>query len=169
MDDAGRNWIRERRVRQGVPTTGQGVHHVALICSDVERTIDFYDGLLGFPLIGIFENRDYPGSSHLFFDIGAGNLLAFFDFPGHDHPELTESLGGLQHLALSMDDSEWFEAKARLEEAGIPYVGPDRGADHSLYLKGPDGEGVELLRAPLRDMTGTEPLERDDPNQPSTD
>jgi glyoxylase I family protein len=168
MDDAGRDRIRARRVRPAAPTTAGGVHHVALICSDIERTIDFYDGLLGFPLIEIFENRDYPGSSHLFFDIGGHNLLAFFDYPGHDHPVLVESLGGLQHLALSMADAEWFEAKARLEEAGIPYVGPDRGADRSLYLRGPDGEGLELLRTPLRDMTGTEPPERDVPSEPST-
>ena len=160
MDDAGRDRIRERRVREAAPTTGRGVHHVALICSDIERTIDFYDGLLGFPLVEIFENRDYSGSSHLFFDIGGGNLLAFFDFPGHDHPRCTETLGGLQHLALSMEDGEWSSARARLEEAGIGYVGPDRGAHHSLYLKGPDGEGIELLRAPLRDMAGTEPPER---------
>ena len=54
---------------------------MALICSDVERTIQFYQGVLGFPLIELMENRDYKGSSHLFFDIGNGNLLAFFDFP----------------------------------------------------------------------------------------
>lgn len=169
MDDAGRARIREQRVRDGAATTCRGIHHVALICSDIGRTIDFYDGLLGFPLIEIFENRDYPGSSHLFFDIGAGNLLAFFDYPGHEHPPFSESLGGLQHVALSMGDVEWFEAKARLDEAGVTYVGPDRGADHSLYFRGPDGEGLELLRAPLRDMTGTEPLEGEVPSSPSTD
>lgn len=167
MDDAARARIRTARVRSG-PTTGRGVHHVALICSDVERTIDFYDGLLGFPLIEIFENRDYPGSSHLFFDVGGGNLLAFFDFPGHEHPAFVETLGGLQHVALSVGDDAWYRAKAALEEAGIPTVGPDRGAHHSLYLRGPDGEGIELLRAPLRDMTGTEPPERIASPDPST-
>jgi glyoxylase I family protein len=157
MDDAERERIRNERVRLSARSTGRGVHHVALICSDIERTIDFYDGLLGFPLVEIFENRDFPGSSHLFFDIGGGNLLAFFDFPGHAHPDFCESLGGLQHLALSLDDPDWFAARDRLEAAGVAYVGPDRGAHHSLYFKGPDGEGLELLRAPLRDMTGTQP------------
>ena len=37
--------------------------------------------MLGFPLTELIENRDYPGSSHFFFDIGNGNLIAFFDFP----------------------------------------------------------------------------------------
>ncbi len=43
---------------------------MALICSDVEQTIQFYQDVLGFPLIELMENRDYKGSSHLFFDIG---------------------------------------------------------------------------------------------------
>ena len=50
--------------------------------ADVHKTIDFYQGLMEFPLTELFENRDYQGSTHFFFDIGNGNLLAFFDFPG---------------------------------------------------------------------------------------
>ena len=49
-------------------TPGRGIHHAALICSDVEQTIQFYQGLLGFPLVELVENRDYHGSSHFFFD-----------------------------------------------------------------------------------------------------
>ena len=71
------------RSPQARPTsTARGVHHLALLCSDVERTIRFYQGLLGFPLVELFENRDYKGSTHLFFDLGHDNTLAFFDFPG---------------------------------------------------------------------------------------
>jgi catechol 2,3-dioxygenase-like lactoylglutathione lyase family enzyme len=55
-------------------TTAAGVHHVALICRDVEETIRFYQDFLGFPLVELVENRDYPGSSHFFFDIGNRNL-----------------------------------------------------------------------------------------------
>ena len=67
-----------------LPSSARGLHHVALICSDVRRTIEFYQGLLDFGVTEIFENRDYPGSNHFFFDIGNGNLLAFFDLPGLD-------------------------------------------------------------------------------------
>ena len=63
-------------------SSARGLHHTALISSDVERTVRFYQDLLEFPLTELIENRDYPGSSHFFFDIGNGNLLAFFDFPG---------------------------------------------------------------------------------------
>jgi hypothetical protein len=65
-------------------TSARGVHHVALLSSDVERTVRFYQDLLGFPLTEMFENRDYEGSTHFYFDIGGGNALAFFDLPGLD-------------------------------------------------------------------------------------
>ena len=65
-------------------STAKGIHHMALLSSDVERTIQFYQDLLEFPLTNIFENRDYQGSNHFFFDIGNGNALAFFDFPDLD-------------------------------------------------------------------------------------
>ena len=58
------------------------LEHVNMTVADIERTIEFYQGILGFPLTELFENRDYTGSTHFFFDIGNGNALAFFDFPG---------------------------------------------------------------------------------------
>src|SRR5579863_4336905 len=90
-------------------TTVQGVHHLALICKNVEETIQFYQEFLGFPLVELVENRDYRGSNHFFFDIGNRNLLGFFDFPGHDHPAWRETIGGVQHLAISVT-AEQFEA-----------------------------------------------------------
>ena len=88
------------------PSTARGVHHTAHLSSDVARTIEFYQGLLGFPLTELFENRDYPGSTHFFFDIGNGNALAFFDFPGLDLGPYAEVLGGHHHLAIS-DAPQW--------------------------------------------------------------
>lgn len=64
--------------------SARGIHHVALLSSNVEQTVRFFQGVLEFPLIEIFENRDYRGSNHFFFDLGHGNTLAFFDFPGLD-------------------------------------------------------------------------------------
>lgn len=125
-------------------TTVRGVHHLALIARDVEETITFYQDLLGFPLVELVENRDYRGSSHFFFDIGNRNLLGFFDFPGHDHPEFSETIGAVQHLALSTTQENFDTAKKRLEEAGISYIGPDRGIDNSIYLRDPNGVGLEF-------------------------
>src|SRR5919199_303488 len=133
-------------------STARGIHHLALVCSDVERTIQFYQGLLGFPLIELIENRDYKGSSHLFFDIGQGNLLAFFDFPGLGLQPGVEALGGVQHIAISVYPEQFEPLKAKLEQHGIPYIGPDRGADNSLYFKNPNGTQTELIREPLLEM-----------------
>jgi Glyoxalase/Bleomycin resistance protein/Dioxygenase superfamily len=47
------------------PSSARGLHHTALVSSDVERTIRFYQEQLEFPLTELIENRDYPGSSHL--------------------------------------------------------------------------------------------------------
>ena len=138
-------------------STVQGVHHLALICKDVEETITFYQDLLGFPLVELVENRDYAGSSHFFFDIGNRNLLGFFDFPGHDHPEFSETIGAVQHLALSTSPEEFAAARRRLDEAGIEYLGPDRGVDNSLYLRDPNGVGLEFYREELGRFEG-EPL-----------
>jgi catechol 2,3-dioxygenase-like lactoylglutathione lyase family enzyme len=142
-------YIKPRDTRPA--STARGVHHTAHICSDVERTVKFYDGILGFPVIEMFENRDYEGSTHFFFDLGHGNCLAYFDLPGLDLGEYQEVLGGHHHLAISMERSEWEAAKARLEAAGIEYAHVDGS---SLYFRGPDGERLELISDPLGEMYG---------------
>lgn len=133
-------------------STARGIHHVALLASDVERTVRFYQELLGFPLTEIFENRDYKGSNHFFFDVGNGNLLAFFDFPGLDLGPYAEVLGGLHHIAISVTQEQWEAQKARLDEAGVEYL---LESGTSMYFKDPDGARVELIADPLGEMYGT--------------
>ncbi len=149
-------YLRPRGQRP--PTTVQGVHHVAFICRDVEETITFYQEFLGFPLVELVENRDYAGSSHFFFDIGNRNLLGFFDFPGHEHPAFTETLGGLQHLAISISPEQYDAARKKFDEAGIPYLGPDRGVEESMYFRDPNGLQVELYREELGIFNGAQIL-----------
>jgi len=133
------------------PSTARGVHHTAHLCADVATTIDFYQGLLGFPLTDLFENRDYAGSTHFFFDIGHGNSLAFFDFPGLELGEYREVLGGHHHLAISVEPEQWRVLRQRLDDAGIEY---HEVGGVSLYFRGPDGERLELLADPLGEMYG---------------
>ena len=133
-------------------STARGVHHVALICSDVEQTIRFYQDLLGFPLVELFENRDYQGSTHLFFDIGHDNTLAFFDFPDLGLVPYAEVLGGLHHVAISVDQAQWDSARARLEVAGIP---TQIESESSLYFSDPDGVRLELIAEDLGSLYGT--------------
>lgn len=163
IDDERRDTLAARRAELSAqylkprterpPSTARGVHHVALICSDVERTVQFFDGLLGFPLIEMFENRDYQGSTHFFFDIGHGNALAYFDLPGLDLGEYAEVLGGHHHLAISISRPEWEAARTRLDAAGVDYAHVDGS---SMYFRGPDGERLELISDPLGEMYGNE-------------
>jgi glyoxylase I family protein len=154
--------LRARYLREDADrprTTTRGIHHVAFICRDVEETIRFHQEFLGFPLVEIVENRDYRGSTHFFFDIGHGNLLGFFDVPGHEHPPFTETLGGVQHLALSVGAEQFAAARKALDEAGIEYLGPDRGVEESLYLRDPNGVPIELYRERLGVFGGRQILE----------
>jgi glyoxylase I family protein len=158
---ARRAQLREKYLTEtaGRPaTTARGIHHAAFVCKDVEVTIRFYQGLLGFPLVELVENRDYTGSSHFFFDLGNRNLLGFFDFPGHDHEDYKETIGALQHLAISVTPERFEAAKARLDEAGIDYLGPDRGVEDSVYFRDPNGMGIELYREELGKFEGSDLL-----------
>jgi catechol 2,3-dioxygenase-like lactoylglutathione lyase family enzyme len=133
-------------------SSARGLHHLALLSSDVERTIAFYQGILEFPLTELFENRDYRGSTHFFFDIGHGNLLAFFDFPGLDLGEYAEVLGGLHHIAISVAPERWEHLRANLDAAGVPTRAM---SGSSLYFSGPDGERLEIIKDDLGEMYGT--------------
>jgi len=132
-------------------STARGLHHTALISSDVERTVRFYQDVLGFPLTELIENRDYPGSSHFFFDIGNGNLVAFFDFPGLDVGPYAEVLGGLHHMAISVDPERWSELVQRLTDAGVEHA---VHSGVSVYFRDPDGARIELIADPLGEMYG---------------
>ena len=154
--EAERQRIKDAHLRPERPaSTARGVHHVALLSSDVERTVRFYQGVLGFPLTEMIENRDYKGSTHFFFDLGNGNLLAFFDFPGLDLGPYAEVLGGLHHLAISVDPATWRELRDRLEAAGVEYM---EESGTSIYFRDPDGARVELLADPLGEMYGNKVL-----------
>ena len=156
--EAQRQRIREQYLRpadERSASSARGLHHTALVSSDVEQTVRFYQDLLEFPLTELIENRDYPGSSHFFFDIGNNNLLAFFDFPGLDQGPYQEVLGGLHHLAISVEPSRWERLLDKLTAAGVEFA---EHSDVSLYFRDPDGARIELIADPLGEMYGSKVL-----------
>ncbi|GAB7068668.1 VOC family protein [Mycobacterium hodleri] len=156
--DSRRHELAETYLRPTVSrpaSSGRGLHHTALVSGDVERTIRFYQELLEFPLTELIENRDYHGSTHFFFDIGNSNLLAFFDFPGLDTEPYREVLGGLHHVAISVEPQRWQHLKDKLAAANVE-VSEHSGV--SLYFRDPDGARIELIADPLGEMYGTRVL-----------
>ena len=133
-------------------SSARGLHHFAVVARDVEETVRFYQELLEFPLTEIFENRDYQGSNHFFFDIGNDNLLAFFDFPGLELGPYAEVLGGLHHIAISVEPERWEHLRRKLDEAGVDYV---HESGTSIYFRDPNGARLELIADPLGEMYGT--------------
>ena len=156
--DAERARIREAYLHPAErrpDSSARGLHHFAVVARDVEETVRFYQDLLGFPLTEIFENRDYEGSNHFFFDIGNGNLLAFFDFPGLDLGPYAEVLGGLHHIAISVEPEKWEYLKRKLDMAGVDYL---HESETSIYFRDPNGARLVLIADPLGEMYGTSVL-----------
>jgi catechol 2,3-dioxygenase-like lactoylglutathione lyase family enzyme len=70
----------------------QGINHLALVCKDMARTVDFYSNTLGFSLLKTIELPG--GGQHFFFDIGNGHALAFFWFP--QAPEVAPGIASVR-------------------------------------------------------------------------
>ena len=149
-----------------------GINHVALVCADMEKTVDFYSGVLGMPLV---KSVDLPGGmgQHFFFDAGNGDCVAFFWFatapdgvPGVSAPaaipgigEIVSAVGSLNHLAFHVPAEKFDEYRQRLKDKGVR-VGPVLNHDESpaqvsatvhpgvyvrsFYFQDPDGITLEF-------------------------
>ena len=150
----------------------RGVNHLALVCSDMERTVAFYSGVLGMPLIKTIELPVGMGQ-HFFFDCGGGDALAFFWFPDApdavpgvsaptgrpDQGSLTSAVGSMNHVAFAVPPERIDEYRDRLRAAGVDCTDV---ADHddsewgladtmhpgvfvrSIYFQDPDGILLEF-------------------------
>lgn len=103
-----------------------GVNHLALVCRDMAATIEFYEGVLGMPLVLTVDLPEGSGQ-HFFFDAGNDTLLAFFWFPDAPRPvpgsaapanlpgvgDFTSAIGSMNHVALTVPAAS-FDAKVEL-------------------------------------------------------
>jgi catechol 2,3-dioxygenase-like lactoylglutathione lyase family enzyme len=138
----------------------KGVNHVALVCRDMERTVAFYSGVLGMPLVKTIE-LPFGGGQHFFFDIGNGDCLAFFWFPDAPiaapgvasaggmpgAPEWTSAIGSMNHLAFNVDTERFDEYVEHLRESGVECSGILNHDDSELgFTKRPyDGTFVRSV------------------------
>ena len=126
------------------PVGTEGVDHLALISSDLSATIEFYTEVLKMRLTQIVANRDEPTSTHIFFDMGGGNSLAFFDFPKHGSEPTVRGIGSMHHVALKATQVEFEELISRLNTMGINYSLHGTVEKGSVYLQDPDNIQVEI-------------------------
>lgn len=125
----------------------QGVHHITFVGSNRQATIDFYQGVLGMPLVFEQPNLDVPGETHLYFDPGDGRLVTFFvrETRAADPTPNPEGIGNLHHLCLTVSRATYTQAAQRLNERGISNTGEiDRGFMDSIYFRDPNGQLLEL-------------------------
>lgn len=161
----------------------RGVNHLALVCSDMRRTVEFYRTLLGFPLIKTIELGGGKGQ-HFFFDVGKGDALAFFWFPGAPaatpgvaapamlpgRGDIVSGVGSMNHVAFDVAPEEIEDYARRLRDAGIDCIGPVNHDDsesgwskelydgvfmRSVYFFDPDGLALEFA-AWLRTPTASD-------------
>ncbi len=124
-----------------------GLHHITIVCSNAQRTIDFYTGVLGLRLVKLTVNFDAPESYHLYFgdETGRpGTAITFFEWAGA--PKGQPGIGGTHHYALRVPTYDGLlKWKRRLVDRGLPVDGPlDRHYFKSIYFRDPDGTIVEI-------------------------
>jgi len=125
----------------------QGVHHITFVGSNREATIDFYQGVLGMPLIFEQPNLDVPEETHLYFDPGDGRLITFFVRPTRENDPAPnpQNIGNLHHLAYTVSRATYTQIAERLKELGIENTGNiDRGFMDSIYFRDPNGQLLEM-------------------------
>jgi glyoxalase family protein len=125
----------------------QGVHHITLMGADRQTSIDFWEGLLGMPLVFEQPNLDAPDQNHLYFDPGDGRLITIFTSENWraDPTPNPNAPGNLHHLAFTVSLATYRQAVTRLKARRIASSGEvDRGFMHSIYFREPLGQLIEL-------------------------
>ena len=130
----------------------KGINHLALVTGDMDKTVRFYRDVMGMPLVATIGNK--PGSypyRHYFFQLGEGNTLAFFEWPGmieESHkPAGQPARGRIQfdHVSFNVEDEEaLLRLRDQLKSHGIDVT---RVVDHiilkSIYFTDPNGIALE--------------------------
>ena len=141
-----------------------GINHLALVCEDMDRTVDFYQNVLGMPLTKTIELAE--GGKHYFFDCGGGDQLAFFWFPGGPEAvppkelrRITATPGTMNHVAFNVAPEKIDEYQRKLADLGIEVTevvnhdDSESGASEdispstfvrSIYFHDPDGTQLEF-------------------------
>jgi len=125
----------------------RGLHHVTMICEDLDRVRRFYGDLLGLTLVREADNDDDPGARHFWFGDAAGTpgtLVTFLEYPAMDPGRVGR--GSTHHLAFHVGSREELDVwRAYLTRGGVACSEAlDRGGLRSVYFRDPDGHLLEI-------------------------
>lgn len=132
-----------------------GVHHTARPTWKLRETMEFYQDIMGLPLIHCVSargwgNDGHPDFLHFFFDSGNGSTIAFFYYlgatqPAHliHHPRYDSDA---THTAWKVDSrAELLAWRARLEDRGVPIMYQiEHEIVESIYFRDPNGYFIEI-------------------------
>ena len=144
-----------------------GINHLALVCSDMQRTVDFYSGVVGMALVKTIELPAGMGQ-HFFFDCGGGDCLAFFWFPDApdavpgisapkarpDKGDLRSAIGSMNHVAFAVPPERIEDYRDRLLAAGIDCTEVANHDEREWGIAGEVHPGVYVRSIYLQDPDG---------------
>jgi catechol 2,3-dioxygenase len=128
-------------VRQIDPRTRIG--HIHLTVSDLDRALAFYRDVLGFDVTTTY------GQDAVFLSAGGyHHHIGLNTWAGRGAPAPAPGTTGLYHFAILFPDRKALAgALRRVLDAGVPLEGAaDHGVSEAIYLRDPDGNGIELYR-----------------------
>ena len=135
-----------------------GVHHLAVMASDIKKHIAFFSEVMGCPLVALFDMHGVPGGLHAFLRLNDHSYFSIVQLPGvADAPiEIgrthagtgagVSAAGTLQHLAFNVDTpADLLAMRDRIRSHGVNVIGPiEHGMCSSIYFAGPDRMTLEV-------------------------
>ena len=123
-----------------------GVNHVAAIAKDMAETANFYGEVLEVPVRKVVN--DEPGHKHYSFDLGGEGTLDFFEASqGVSDGTARDTIGALNHLAVTSTPEFIDEAESRLEARGVEVHVTHRAGQKTIYFSDPNGINLQLYPA----------------------
>ena len=139
-------------------STLNGVHHLAIMTSDVKQQIEFFSDVLGMKLKALYWMHNVDGYFHAFMELNPSCSVAFVQSPevkdipvemGASHagnPTKPCAPGTMQHVAFNCgNDEELYAMRDRIRAKGVRVLGPlDHGFCKSIYFGGPENLVLEV-------------------------